>query len=138
VLQDSVRLISNALRDEPMSRMPRASQVSRKPADTDQIFDALGLPVRRAMVRRLREGGAMSLSKLAKPYKISLPAALKHVRVLEESGVITTEKQGRVRICVYSPHAFKELASTLASQTAFWEGSFARLEGHIKNKQKKA
>lgn len=104
---------------------------------TDALFDALGLPIRRSMVRRLREGGAMSLSKLSKPYKISLPATLKHVRILEDSGVIATEKHGRVRICVYNPSAFKDLAQILASQAAFWESSFARLERHISNKKRK-
>ena len=103
--------------------------------DIDRVFDAMGEPTRRSMVRRLREGGAMSLTKLSKPYKISLPAALKHVRILEDSGVIHTEKNGRVRICVYNPSAFKELAHELASYAAFWQGSFARLERHIKNKK---
>ena len=109
-----------------------------RPRDmTDALFDALGLPIRRSMLRRLREGGAMSLTKLSRPYSISLPATLKHVRQLEQSGLISTEKHGRVRICVYNPTAFKDLASVLSAQSAFWQGSFARLERQLNNKRKK-
>jgi len=100
------------------------------------MLDALGLPLRRTMVRRLQQEGAMSLSKLAVPFKISLPAALKHIRLLEDSDIIETHKRGRVRICVYKPSAFKELGGWLASQSAFWESSFDRL-GTIINKRKR-
>ena len=80
------------------------------------MFDALGLPLRRAMVGRLRLGGAMSLSKLAEPYRITLPAALKHIHLLEDAGIVTTHKRGRIRFCVYKPTAFKELSRWLTSQ----------------------
>ena len=79
------------------------------------MLDALGLPIRRGMVSRLRHGGAMSISKLAEPFHITLPSALEHVRILERSGIITTHKQGRVRLCVYSRVALGELAGFLAS-----------------------
>ena len=105
--------------------------------DADAMFEAMGQQVRRSMVRRLREGGAMSMSKLGEPYKMSLPATFRHVQTLEESGIISTEKNGRVRICVYNPRAFKELASVLASQAAFWEANFDRLERHISKNKKK-
>lgn len=57
----------------------------------------------------------MSLSKLAKPFGISLPAALRHVRELEGATFIRTHKKGRVRICVYDPKAFKDLLVWLSS-----------------------
>ncbi len=101
------------------------------------MLDALGLPLRRAMVLRLQKGGAMSLSKLSEPYGITLPAALKHTRILEESGIITTHKRGRVRICVYNPLAFKELAHILTAQAAMWESSFDRLEKHLISNKKR-
>ena len=100
------------------------------------MLDALGVPMRRQMVERLQRDGAMSLSKLAEPFRIKLPTALEHIRILEQSAIVTTHKQGRVRICVYNPQAFKELAELLVSQAAFWESSFARLERHITNKKK--
>ncbi len=105
--------------------------------DGEKMLDVLGLPLRRAMVRRVQKGGAMSLSKLAEPFGISLPAALKHVRMLEQTGIIQTHKKGRVRICLYNPIAFKELSSWIASQSAFWEGSFDRLERTISKNKKK-
>ena len=74
------------------------------------MLDALGLPLRRQMVARLRVGGAMSLSKLVEPFRITLPTALAHLRALERAGIVTTHKQGRVRICVYNRHALEELA----------------------------
>ena len=127
----TAKLAKEILSDIPVrSTKPRGDMI-------DTIFDALGLPIRRSMLRRLREGGAMSLTKLSRPYKISLPATLKHVRQLEQTGLISTEKHGRVRICVYNPAAFKDLASTLSAQSVFWQSSFARLERHINNKKKK-
>ena len=79
------------------------------------ILDALAVPTRRRMLMRLHEGGAMSLSKLAEPFRIALPSALEHVQVLERANLITTHKQGRVRMCVYNPTAFRELCTFLAS-----------------------
>ena len=77
------------------------------------MLDALGLPLRRNMVARLQGGGAMSLSKLVEPFHITLPSALKHLRALERAGIVTTHKQGRVRMCVYNRLAIKELTDWL-------------------------
>ncbi len=77
------------------------------------MLDALGLLIRRNIVARLRGGGAMSLSKLVEPFNITLPSALKHLRALERVGLVTTRKQGRVRMCVYNRLAIKELADWL-------------------------
>ena len=104
--------------------------------DGEKMLDALGLPLRRNMVRRLRLGGAMSLSKLATPYKLTLPAALKHLRILENSGIVKSHKHGRIRVCVYNPSALKELGGWLASQSAFWDSSLDRLEGFMSKKKK--
>ena len=77
------------------------------------MLDALGLPLRRRMLARLRQEGAMSVSKLAKPFRITLPSALAHVRMLERSSVIATHKRGRIRMCIYNPKAMKEFGSFL-------------------------
>ncbi|MDO8481881.1 MAG: helix-turn-helix domain-containing protein [bacterium] len=77
------------------------------------MLNALGLPLRRNMVARLRVGGAMSLSKLVEPFNITLPSALAHLRILERAGIVATHKKGRIRICVYNRHALKELAAWL-------------------------
>ena len=79
------------------------------------MLDALGLPVRRKLIARLKKEGAMSVSKLAQPFRIKLPLAMMHVQILERCGIISTRKHGRVRICVYNPSAFKELGSWLIS-----------------------
>jgi len=81
------------------------------------MLGALGLPIRRNMVARLRGGGAMSLSKLVEPFHITLPTALAHLRELERAGIVTTHKHGRVRMCVYNRHALDELAAWLVSQS---------------------
>lgn len=77
------------------------------------MLDALGLPLRRGMMARLRVEGAMSLSKLVEPFHITLPSALTHLRELERAGLVVTHKQGRVRICAYNRHALEELAAWL-------------------------
>jgi len=85
------------------------------------FFNALALPIRRAMIRRLRKGGAMSVSYLAEPFRITLPSAMKHVIALEQTGIITTHKQGRIRFCVYNPKAFDRICAYLTSRSAFLE-----------------
>ncbi|MDP2648907.1 MAG: helix-turn-helix domain-containing protein [bacterium] len=77
---------------------------------------ALGSSRRRKMVALLRRGGAMSVSKLAKPFRITLPSALYEVRILERVHIIKTHKRGRIRFCVYNPQALKELAHWLTSR----------------------
>jgi len=80
------------------------------------MLDALGLAIRRKMLDRLKREGAMSLSKLAKPFRMKLTTALLHMRALERSGLVWTHKQGRIRICVYNKVAVEELAVYLTSR----------------------
>ncbi|MDO8552499.1 MAG: helix-turn-helix domain-containing protein [bacterium] len=81
--------------------------------NSNLMLDALGLPLRRQMAARLREGGAMSLSKLVEPFSITLPTALVHLEALERAGIVVTHKHGRVRMCVYNKKALEELAAWL-------------------------
>jgi DNA-binding transcriptional ArsR family regulator len=94
-------------------------------------FNALSQPVRLKMVEQLSRRGRLSISNIARPFAISLPAALKHTQVLERSGLIVRSKEGRTQYCALNPHAFKQLVEWLTSQQMFWEASFARLERHI-------
>jgi len=64
----------------------------------DRVFSALGDGTRRAMLERL-SGGPMSVSRLAEPFAMSLAAVMQHLQVLEEAGLVKTEKTGRVRTC---------------------------------------
>ncbi len=110
---------SRAFREE------RAASKRRKPGtpleQAELVFDALATSIRRQMLRRLRKGGAMSVSHLVKPFRITLPGALKHVLLLERSGLITTHKRGRIRFCVYEPKGFEQLIKYLHSKEAFKE-----------------
>lgn len=78
------------------------------------MLDQLGEKIQRRMLVRLRQEGTMSVSKLAGPLNITLPAALKHASALERAGLITTKKLGRVRLCVYRLQALTELAAFLS------------------------
>jgi len=79
------------------------------------MFNALGLPLRRQLLMRLHKEGAMSLSKLGRPFKMKLPWLYRQMQILEQSGLITTHKRGRVRMCVFNRGAFNELATWLMS-----------------------
>ena len=106
-------------------REEQAASRRRKPSDPleqiELVFDAMAVPIRRKMLRRLRKDGAMSASHLARPFRITLPAALKHVLLLERAGLITTHKNGRIRFCVYDPRGFDQLIKYLQSKGAFRE-----------------
>jgi DNA-binding transcriptional ArsR family regulator len=84
-----------------------------------QQFAALGDPTRLAIVERLARGPA-SAGDLAAPTTMSLPAVLKHVRVLEEAGLVTTVKRGRVRECRLRDDALVAVATWTAQQQALW------------------
>ena len=79
------------------------------------MFNALGLPLRRQLLMRLHKEGAMSLSKLGRPLGMKLPGLYRQMQVLERSGLITTHKRGRVRVCVFNSGAFRELSAWLMS-----------------------
>jgi DNA-binding transcriptional ArsR family regulator len=103
---------------------------------TEEMFAALGQPVRRKMVERLATRGPLPLSVVAEPFDISLPAALKHSRILEEAGLIVRKKVGRVQYCAVNADAFDEMLGWLLAQKRFWDASFARLEREINNRKK--
>lgn len=93
----------------------RSYQRGNTEQNAERIFDALGSELRRRMMSRLACGGAMSLSKLADPFHITLPAALRHVTVLARVGLVTTHKRGRIRVCVRNPEVVKEFIAWLQS-----------------------
>jgi DNA-binding transcriptional ArsR family regulator len=99
-------------------------------------FGALAQPARLKIVERLARDGRLSVSQVAKPLSMSLPAVWKHVRILQESKIIACNKEGRVQYCAINPDAFNELAGWLLFHKSFWEASFERLEKHISNKRK--
>jgi DNA-binding transcriptional ArsR family regulator len=96
----------------------------------DRAFQALSDPIRRGMLARLSRGPA-SVSELARPLPISLPAVLQHLQALEASGLIATHKSGRVRTCRIEPKALSAAESWIATQRALWEGRADRFETYV-------
>jgi len=95
-------------------------------ASLDLMFQALADPTRRVMVERLSRGPA-SVSELAKPFDMSLPAVVQHLQVLEASGLVTTRKVGRVRTCTLDPGALTLAEKWINDRRAMWERRLDRL-----------
>jgi DNA-binding transcriptional ArsR family regulator len=96
----------------------------------DPVFQALADPTRRVIVERL-SGGPASVSELAKPLAMSLSAVVQHLAVLEASGLVRSEKTGRVRTCRIEPAALKSAEDWIGARRAQWERRFDRLaEAH--------
>jgi DNA-binding transcriptional ArsR family regulator len=97
----------------------------------DRAFQALSDPVRRRMLARLSRGPA-SVSELARPFSISLPAVLQHLKALEESGLVRSEKKGRVRTVRLQPKTLSAAESWIADRRAEWEAQADRLENYLR------
>lgn len=96
-------------------------------ASVDSILNALADPRRRAMVERLCVRRA-SVKELAEPVGMRLPSALKHLRVLEEGGIVVSHKAGRTRTYEISPTAFSLINEWIAARRAAMNAAFDRLE----------
>ena len=92
----------------------------------DLAFHALSDPSRRGMVERLSRGPA-SVSELAEPFAMSLSAVVQHLRILEASGLVRTEKLGRVRTCQLEPKALRSTESWINDRRMLWERRLDRL-----------
>ncbi len=109
----------------------------------DRVFHALSDPTRRRMVERLAKAPA-SVGDLAAPFSMSLAAIVQHVQVLEASGMVRTEKIGRVRMCRVEPKALTAAEKWLHDRRALWEHRFDLLaevlaeEKPRKNKRKRS
>ena len=102
----------------------------------DQAFAALADPARRTMLARLARGPA-SVSELARPLPMSLPAVLQHLKALEDSGLVSTEKKGRVRTARLEGNAIGEAEQWLADRRIEWEAHADRLENFLATLQEK-
>ena len=96
----------------------------------DLAYQALADPTRRGMLARLSRAPA-TVSELARPFTMSLPAVMQHLQLLEASGLVRSEKKGRVRTCRIEPRALAAAAGWIAEQRALWEGRADRLEDYL-------
>jgi DNA-binding transcriptional ArsR family regulator len=99
-------------------------------ASLDLTFQALADPTRRAMVERLALGPA-SVSELAQPFAMSLPAVVQHLAMLEASGLVSSEKVGRVRTCRMEPAAMSLAEHWINQRRTDWEARLDRLGDHL-------
>ena len=103
-------------------------------AALDIVFHALADPTRRAVVSRLLKGAA-PVTRLAEPFAIGLPAFLKHLSVLETSGLIRSEKRGRVRTCHINETQLATAEAWLCEQRAVWQGRTDRLAAFVESRE---
>lgn len=100
--------------------------MKRPTIDIDRLFHALGDPTRRAILDRLTES-PMSVSRLAEPLEITVTAVAQHLQILEEVGLVHTEKLGRVRTCRIETAGFRALEQWILDHRTAWERKLDRL-----------
>jgi|SRR5215211_9418049 len=98
----------------------------RADGEIDRVFGALADPSRRLIVERLSRGSA-SVSELAHPLPMTLPAVVQHLQVLETSGLVRSEKIGRVRTCRIEPAALRSVEQWISARRSNWEDRLDRL-----------
>ena len=106
--------------------MPERPVAPEGPAVIDRLFHALGDPTRRAILDALVEKPA-SVSKLAGPLGVTLTAVMQHLEILEDAGLVRTEKLGRVRVCSTEPGGFQPLEQWIREHRIAWERKLDRL-----------
>jgi DNA-binding transcriptional ArsR family regulator len=102
----------------------------RSSGEIDRVFHALADPNRRVIVERLSRGSA-SVSELARPLPMSLPAVVQHLQVLESSGLVRSEKVGRVRTCRLEPAALGPAEQWISARRSSWERRLDRLGDYL-------
>jgi DNA-binding transcriptional ArsR family regulator len=104
--------------------------------DLNITFAALADPTRRAILARLASGEA-SVTELAEPFEMSLPAISKHLKVLERAGLIARSREAQWRPCRIAAGPLKDASDWLEHYRRFWEESFDRLEKYLLDLQKR-
>ncbi|QPF91706.1 ArsR/SmtB family transcription factor [Bradyrhizobium commune] len=108
--------------------------VKYKDETLDRTFAALSDPTRRALLARLGEKDGLSVSELAAPFSISLPAIMKHLDVLTDAGLIVREKTGRTVACRLTAQPMEQAMNWLNRYAQFWSESFDRLAAFVEDK----
>ncbi len=112
--------------------MTTATQTLKDEEELGLVFSALGNPTRRSIVSRLSVGPA-TVSTLAKPFAMTLPAVSKHIALLEHAGLIHLEKRGRSRLCTLRAEAIIEAEAWLESCRVYWTDTLDSLAQHLED-----
>ena len=124
-------MLSSLRRSTPLTSPPQLSilnlMVNQSHPSLDRTFAALSDPTRRAIVARLGDENALSVSELARPFSMSLPAVMKHLDVLTDAGLVTRSKVGRTVTCRLEAEPMREAVAWLGRYERFWTASLDRL-----------
>jgi DNA-binding transcriptional ArsR family regulator len=112
--------------------------VNYRPHDLDRVFATLSDPTRRAILARLAREESSSISDLAKPFSIKLPAVMKHLDVLSDAGLITRSKHGRTVEVRLSPAPLRVATEWLRRYEQFWSPALDRLAAHAERREAEA
>jgi DNA-binding transcriptional ArsR family regulator len=107
-----------------------------EPDPLSTTFAALADPTRRAILARLASGEA-SVTELAEPFDMSMPAVSKHLKVLERAGLIARSREAQYRPCTLNAEPLKEASDWIEEYRRFWDESFDRLDDYLRELQKK-
>ena len=126
-----------------LTKFPLASPVNsaivsimaKHDPDLSLLFHALADPTRRSILTRLAEGPGR-VTELADPTGLRLPTVMRHLSVLQEAGLISTSKDGRIRTCAIVPEALEPMRTWLDEQRALWESRLDRLDAFVMNVRK--
>jgi DNA-binding transcriptional ArsR family regulator len=110
--------------------MSRNTATKKKDDHLDAVFSALADPTRRRMLRHLSRGEA-SITELAEPFEMTLPAVSKHLRVLESAGLVRRRRDGWYHRCRLDPRPLHEAAAFLERWRPFWEQTLEQLARHV-------
>ncbi len=110
--------------------MTNCSVTPTREPEFDRVFKALADPTRLAVVERLGRGPAAT-TELADEFEMALPSFLQHLRVLEDSGLVASHKQGRVRTYRLTPGPLRTAEGWLSEQRGIWERRLDRLDEHL-------
>jgi DNA-binding transcriptional ArsR family regulator len=112
--------------------------VNYRPRDLDRVFATLSDPTRRAILARLAQEDSLTVSALAEPFSIKLPAVMKHLDVLSDAGLITRSKDGRTVNVRLSPAPLRGATEWLRRYERFWSPALDRLAAHAERKEAEA
>lgn len=97
----------------------------------DRTFSALAHPIRRAILTRLARDGSASVSDLAEPFDVSLMAVSKHLKVMDEAGLVRREKDGRVHRCSFDPEAMDVAKDWIEHHRRYWTRQLDSLAAYL-------